>query len=84
MVQRLVFLVSGTAMLAGFSAFLLLVLHTRFPAAWTFLFFAVFCLFSTPPNQYRARQLTHLPCARRRSRSTSRDSHGSVTLYHRR
>lgn len=44
------FLVSGIAMLAGFPLFLG-VIYAPFPAAWAFVFFAVFCLFfNTGPS----------------------------------
>ncbi len=46
-------------MLVGFPL-LLLVLHTPFPAAWVFLFFAVFCLFfNTGPTNTALANVTH-------------------------
>jgi hypothetical protein len=57
------FLVSGSAMLAGFPM-VLLVLWTPFPGAWIFVFLAVFCLFfNTGPSNTILVNVTH-PCVR--------------------
>jgi len=53
------FLVSGTAMLAGFPL-VLLFLITPFPLAWLFMFLAVFCLFfNTGPTNTILANVTH-------------------------
>ncbi len=53
------FLVSGLAMLVAFPM-ILLFLYTPFPAAWIFLFLAVFCLFfNTGPTNTILANVTH-------------------------
>ena len=53
------FLVSGLAMMLGFPL-VLLVLWTPFPAAWVFVFLAVFCLmFNTGPTNTILANVTH-------------------------
>jgi MFS family permease len=53
------FLVSGIAMLVGFPMILLMI-YTPFPAAWIFVFLAVFCLFfNTGPTNTILANVTH-------------------------
>ncbi len=53
------FLVSGIAMLIGFP-FMLLVLHTPFPAIWVVIFVTCFCLFfNTGPTNTILANVTH-------------------------
>jgi MFS family permease len=53
------FLVSGVAILTGFPLFVA-VLYTPFPAAWTLIFMAVFCLFfNTGPTNTILANVTH-------------------------